>query len=290
MTEDARPDAEVGRELAQARVALGLSIADVALQLKFAGRQIEALEAGRFEALPTGTFARGMVRSYARLLKLDPEPLVERIAPRVKTPDNAAVAASVQRPIPITDSSRYTNLVYAALSIAFLGVIAGVVFEWQRERSRADDMTFVPAAREPEKKSVPAAPPSAGPVASATLTPSPSESASSPAPAVPAAAAVPVPADTSAPASEPSAKLTATAGMHRITLRFERESWVDIRGRGGKLLAQGLNAAGSERTVEGHAPFSVVIGNAPHVRLSYDDKPFDLSPHVKVEVARFTLE
>jgi len=26
------------------------------------------------------------------------------------------------------------------------------------------------------------------------------------------------------------------------------------------------------------------------VRLSYDDRPIDLAPHVKVEVARFTLD
>src|SRR5207344_1477643 len=101
----------------------------VAQQLKFASRQIEALEQGRFGELPTGTFARGMVRSYARLLKLDAEPLVQRIAERVATKDNAAAVASVRRPIPITDPARRTNLIYAALSVTLLVVIAGVVFE-----------------------------------------------------------------------------------------------------------------------------------------------------------------
>ena len=46
----------------------------------------------------------------------------------------------------------------------------------------------------------------------------------------------------------------------------------------------------AERLVEGVAPFELVIGNAHHVRLSYDDRPIDLAPHVKVEVARFTLD
>ena len=68
MTDSADAAAGVGEELAQARAALGMSVADVAQQLKFAARQIEALEQGRFEDLPTGTFARGMVRAYARLL------------------------------------------------------------------------------------------------------------------------------------------------------------------------------------------------------------------------------
>jgi hypothetical protein len=47
--------------------------------------------------------------------------------------------------------------------------------------------------------------------------------------------------------------------------------------------------AGSERVVVGVPPFNVVIGNAQHVKLSYNDQPVDLMPHVKVEVARLTL-
>ena len=147
MTEPGDAGGGVGVELARARAALGLSVADVAQQLKFAARQIEALEQSRFEQLPTGTFARGMVRAYARLLKLDAEPLVERIAARVAVPDNAAAVASARRPIPITDSARRTNLIYAALSLAILGAIGGVVFEWQHERAGAARLSFVAAAQ-----------------------------------------------------------------------------------------------------------------------------------------------
>ncbi|MDX1377181.1 MAG: helix-turn-helix transcriptional regulator, partial [Burkholderiales bacterium] len=56
-----------GAVLAQARVARGLSREAVAQQLKFSPRQIEALEAGRFDALPGIAVVRGMVRGYARL-------------------------------------------------------------------------------------------------------------------------------------------------------------------------------------------------------------------------------
>ena len=49
--------------LARRREELGLKFEDVAQQLKFAPRQIEALEAADFAHLPTGTFARGMLRS-----------------------------------------------------------------------------------------------------------------------------------------------------------------------------------------------------------------------------------
>src|SRR5690606_29886115 len=62
-----------GAALARAREEQGLALADVAQQLKLAPRQIEALEQERFGALPGPTIARGMLRNYARLLKLDPE-------------------------------------------------------------------------------------------------------------------------------------------------------------------------------------------------------------------------
>ena len=256
----------VGEELARARAALGFSIKDVAQQLKFAPRQLEALEQERFEQLPAGTFARGMVRAYARLLKLDAEPLVERIASRVAVPDNAAAVASARRPIPIVDSARRTNLVYAALSLAILGVIAGVVFEWQRERSGAARLSFVSAAQTPAE---------------------PQRVASTLAGTVTLPNTAPLPEDAPAPPPTPSG---AAQGTRRIAMKFERSSWVEIRGRDGKPLISQLNPGGSERIVEGMPPFALVIGNAQHVRLSYDDRPIDLAPHVKVEVARFTLD
>ena len=73
-------------------------------------------------------------------------------------------------------------------------------------------------------------------------------------------------------------------------MKFDQASWVQIRGRDGKTLISQLNPAGSEQAVEGRPPFSLIIGNAQYVRLSYDDQQIDLAPHVKVEVARFTLD
>ena len=268
----------VGEELQRARAALGFTIADVAQQLKFSQRQIDALEQGRYGELPTGTFARGMVRAYARLVRLDPEPLVQRAAASVAVPDNAVAAASVRRPIPITDSARRTNLVYVALSVAMLAVIAGVVIEWQRERSGAARLSFVPAARQaPAPKAPPQIASSAVSVAAVTVAPG---GIASPEPA----------AASTTPEAAPGVPAPAAEGVRRIHLKYARESWVEIRSRGDKLLTSRLNAGGTEQTVEGRPPFAVIIGNAQHVRLTYDDKPVDLAPYVKVEVARFTLD
>jgi cytoskeleton protein RodZ len=271
----------VGAELARAREAAGLAVADVAQQLKFAPRQIEALEQGRYADLPAGTFARGMVRAYARLVKLDPEPLVQGIAAHVAVPDNAAIVAAARRPIPIVDNTRRTNLAYAALSITILAAIGALAFEWQRERARAARLTFVPAAAQaPAPARIPVELPqqTAALAAASVVTPEVTTLAPPEAPALQESER--------APAEKPAA----APGKHRIVMAFERESWVEIRGGNGRILTSELNPGGTERTIEGYGPFTLVIGNAQHVRLSYDDRPVDLAPHVKVEVARFTLQ
>ena len=112
----------IGAELKDAREALGLTVSEVAQQLKFGARQLEALEEERFDALPGGTFVRGMVRNYARLLKLPPEPLVERIAGRFEAPDANHLAARYSQPVPFSDSARRSTFVYLALSLGVLAI------------------------------------------------------------------------------------------------------------------------------------------------------------------------
>jgi cytoskeleton protein RodZ len=259
----------VGGELARAREAQGLSLAAVAQQLKFGARQIEALEQERFDALPGGTFVRGMVRSYARLVRIDPEPLIERIAGRLDAPDASRLADRFSQPVPFSDGSRRSNLAYAALSIAILGAVAAVAYEWREERAAAARLAFVPAA---------------------TATAEPARLA----PALPAQTAaagsvqVQAPAESSAPAAGEQAAPGAAA-TPRIVIRCERESWIEVKDARGRVLLSELNPAGCERVVEGEPPFSLVIGNAQHVRVTYDGQSVDLMPHVKVEVARLSL-
>jgi cytoskeleton protein RodZ len=75
-----------------------------------------------------------------------------------------------------------------------------------------------------------------------------------------------------------------------LKFRFKGESWVEIRDSKGRILLSRLNAPGSEAEVAGKPPFNVVVGNAPEVRLFYNDQEFDLEPHTRVAVARFTVE
>ena len=58
--------------LRDARLARGLSVQEVARQLRLSIRQVTALEEDDYSKLSSGTFLRGFVRNYAKLLQVDP--------------------------------------------------------------------------------------------------------------------------------------------------------------------------------------------------------------------------
>ena len=251
-----------GPALARLRQARDLSIAEVAERLKYSARQIEALEADDYARLPGATFVRGMIRGYAKLLETDSEPLVKELERR-HIPAQASVNLRVQR-IPFPDRNKSATRVYAGLAMLTLVAAGAVLYEW---RYGATTPALHPVAI---TKPAPLA-------AGQEVVSAP------PQPGMPEIAPV-------APGPEPSMRTSNSADAGRLLLEFRKESWVEIKDRGGQTLLSQLNAGGSRVTVEGLRPFTIVIGNAANVRLTYNDAPVDLQPHVKIEVARLTLE
>ncbi len=78
-----------GAQLAKQREALGWTVEQVAEQLKLARRQVIALEAGDYAALPGNAIVRGFIRAYAKVVKLDAAPLVAMIAPDQPEPSES---------------------------------------------------------------------------------------------------------------------------------------------------------------------------------------------------------
>jgi cytoskeleton protein RodZ len=138
---EAAPVLAPGEILRQAREARGESIADLVHTLKLSQQQLEAIESGRFNALPGPTFVRGFVRNYARHLGLDPVPLLASLEggvpeATVLTPvvsnvkgnmPPAAVAAS--RPRGSGPRFNFLPLLLVVLLLAAL-VAAALQFGW----------------------------------------------------------------------------------------------------------------------------------------------------------------
>jgi cytoskeleton protein RodZ len=277
----------VGAELRGAREALGLTVSEVAHQLKLAPRQVEALEAGRFDALPGGTFVRGMLRNYARLVKLAPEPLLEHLAGRFEAPDANRLAARYSQPVPFSDSARRSTFVYLGLSLAMLTLGGGVAYQWYREH-KAPAQLAAATKRTAPKPAAPATPKSEPkrlePVAQAQVTAKVSAATQPPPPPPP-----PAVEKVAAAGATPIVVDKPRGGGNRLVIRCEEEAWIEVKDANDRMLVSSLNPAGTERVVRSRGPLTLVIGNARHVQVIHNDKPLDLAPHIKLSIARFTL-
>ncbi len=310
------PASGVGELLRTTREAHGYTVADVAQVLKLTQRQVDALEAERFDTLPGAAFARGFLRNYAKVLGLDPEPLLESLAQTdgVGSPELAPVC-NAEGTMPAGDGGlRPSAMPIALIALLLLGVVvAGWYFNWFAQPREITDTReaietpVAPAAVTPVPPSLDLAPvvipddapsepsaalnPEAAAPSAAESAPPPLQEAVMPAeaptPSTEATEAVEAPAETPAPESEAPAVVDTTP---RLVFRFSGESWVEVRDASDKIIFSRTNRPGSVQEVQGNPPFKLVVGNAKEVSLEYRGEPVDLETHTKVSVARLTLK
>lgn len=293
----------VGTILREARERLGLSVDEVFNRIKFAPRQIAALEADDFAHLPEITFVRGFVRSYARLLQLDPGPLLAALPHASTESAPGAKIALTEVPFPNVYSARRSNIIW--LAAALVVAIALVLFTLLHDRGSntpnpsAESQVKVETLELPSMEvlpdsavqstlpSVASAVPAQAPVAPAGLPKvrNPLEGKSSVELSAPSLRVDPSAAKV---VQKETVGLSQSAGILRMT--FDDDSWVEVADKDGKILLSQINPRGSEQNLEGKPPFTLVIGRSAAVHLYYKGKQIDLAPHTKVSTARLTLD
>jgi cytoskeleton protein RodZ len=275
-----------GARLRAAREAAGLSLEQVAQQLKLAPRQVRALEEEDFAQLPGRTFARGFVRNYARLLNLDGDDLLRLLPDSTRALEAPALHSTGAMIAELPSAGRgrpgFSRWVIPIVLIAC--IVAAATYEWYRgalappsEPKHAAlplPAAIAPAATTRTELANPFAPAAkveaTAPVAEREPT------------AAPSAAAAPRPTPAPAPAPE-------AAAPAQLQLSYHGPSWTEIRDGDGQVLLSRLVAAGSEQSLRGSAPFDIVIGNANEVTLVYRGTPVDLSRYTRQNVARLRL-
>jgi cytoskeleton protein RodZ len=286
-----------GAQLMAARRAQGLSLGDVARQLKLSVRQIEALERDDYSAFAGPVFVRGFLRNYAKLLQLDPDAVVSAAAFPAAAAASEAVPA-VTAPVQEEAAARGRRIGAGTLVAAavLLVLVVAALYETRQRPSPVAPAPVAPSAQpaaSPEHAESPPGAPADEASAGSSIPAAPPPAAGPVAPAAPAATPATGPGKANPLAPAPAgvaAAAPASAGRAELRLMFDDESWVEIKDKSGIVIFSRLNAAGSERMVEGEPPLTLVIGNAHAVRLSFRSKPVDLGPHTRVDVARVTLE
>ena len=272
-----------GARLAERRASAGLSVTDVAATLRLHPNQVRAIEQEDLARLPALAYVRGFIRSYARVVNLDPEPLLSDLNAKVAPVKELVVDGMATDYSAARAAGRERMFPQWAMGFALLIVLALGFIGWQATLKPA------PAPQAPpEIVGVPAA---ASPMPAASPVPELAPAATSEAPAAPATAAVepvPAPADVAEPTVAPS--VTASGAAPTVLLRFNGASWAEVTDRGGKILLSQLSSAGQEHALDGELPLTVVIGDANFASVEVRGAAFNLQPFTRNNVARFTVK
>jgi cytoskeleton protein RodZ len=304
-TESSKSQQTPGDLLKQAREKLGLAQKDIAAQLNLQTEVIDAVEKNDRDRLPVATFARGYIRSYARLVKMDADMLIglydqystppPEIIPTIKKPTQAS-----SRDKPVRAITYLITFILALLLLAWLQskyIVGRNSGGGTPDTTDSGDKTgqhIVPgpqnqvpgsAVATPANKQMQSSPeslslslPGGG-----TVTPGNaiSEAKSPDQPVI----------DTSLPAAINPAQITENPmkGEGRLKFIVNHDSWIEVYDANKTKMYHGLARAGDEIKFAGTAPFSVLLGYAPGVVVKYNDEPFDPTPYANAGIARFTL-
>ncbi|MBU9188885.1 helix-turn-helix domain-containing protein [Burkholderia gladioli] len=306
--------AAVGARLAQLREAKGWSVADVSSRLKVGAPKLRALEAGDISQMPGATFAAGVVRSYAKMLGVDPEPFAQALrrekgVPEVDLSMPASAGTGLPRgrvSIPLGAPTRGRTWLWGVLAVIVVLIAAamwhssGDSANWLA-RFKSNTGATSPVASEAGQASSVAAQAAAtsdttaiavgGSTVTGGVASDAGASAGGSAPATDdAGASAAAPAQPGSSAD--GASVVAAAGQSVLGITVKQDCWVSVRDKSGKELVSALVKAGETRQVAGDTPLRVTIGNRAGLEsVTFDGKIVDPAKYSagKGNVARFAL-
>ncbi|RKS77420.1 cytoskeletal protein RodZ [Motilibacter peucedani] len=238
----------VGEAIAAARTRAGLSLETVADRTRIRRTVVAAIEKDDFSLCMGDVYARGHIRSIARVVGADPEPLVAQFDAEVAHPaasllpgDGVDLVGGLER--------RSRPLNWSALLVASL-VLVLAYGGWTLLRPGSSD-----GGRPVSQSQLPA---------TATVVATPQASASAPAP--------------SAPHASSSARATPAhrAGVSVSIAASRGPSWVRATSSGGTTLFEGMVAKGRTQQFTDRKQVTIVVGNAGAVVLTVNGK--DVGP------------
>jgi cytoskeleton protein RodZ len=265
-----------GALLRSAREKRGVHIAALAASMKVPQRKLEALEADRYDELPDLTFTRALAQSVCRTLKVDAQPVLDRLPQggpttpklaRVSTGLNAPFHDRPGREEPADWSWLRRPVVWGPLLVLLAALVLAFLPQRWLERFTPSRAAAAAASAPVLVEAVPILVAPVVPAASSVI-----ESAAAPSSA-PEAAAVPLPG----------------AAGGSLSVKANAESWVEVQDANGQLLLSRKLAGGETATLDGALPLRLTIGNAAATLVTFRGKPVDLSLNTRDNVARIQL-
>ena len=295
-----------GRRLRVQRQSRGIEIERIATQLHLRVAAVEALEQDRYQDLPGPVFVAGYLRNYARLVGLDPQPLISAF--RAGHPDPQPEALPVG-PMPRQELGS-SHILVRLISLALLAAAVVTLALWWQNRAEILAVESPPesAAARPllPSESTPMLPaaaaiPGANQAALAAMAappPLPSGTSALPLPPAPPGESLSTSAPVSAPLSAPLSASTPGAeppaappvDPQQVALAFSGNTWINVRDASGTSVLSGDMRPGETRVLGGRPPYSFVIGKAAAATMTVGGKPYEPKARIQGGVARFKLD
>jgi cytoskeletal protein RodZ len=147
---------EIGNSLHEARVRRGIEFNQAEIATKIRVRYLRALEDERFEQLPSQTYVKGFLRTYADYLGLDGQLYVDEFNSRFVAGEDADSRAR-RSPARVESRSRRLETTVVLLAVAVVGIVTLVVISaWQTSGTGAkkQQTTQKNAAKKAKKHAV----------------------------------------------------------------------------------------------------------------------------------------
>lgn len=266
-----------GSILAAARKQQNMTIEQVAQDLNLSVSQIKALELDLTDGLPEPTYVRGYIRGYAKLLKLDPDDVLQNyLNPNWrKNSDLNDIPYGMSN----NDETRFGGMVKIVKILLGLALIVVGLLLWQS--GAFDSFTSLRTVNtEVEQKTD---------VSNDSATINDAVSNTS-------ATAQPQANDPmTGEAENVDIPVVETDSIESITenflvLTFTETSWVDIRDQDDQKLAYKSYTVGETIEIREAGDMTVLIGNDDGVTVSLNGEPFDLTPHQEGAYVKFVVD
>ena len=291
-----------GTRLKEARIAQGLSVKDVSSRLNLKIEIVEALENGLDEKLPVSTYVRGYIRSYAKIVNLDGNELIglyenKPIAPPEIIPDMRTASQASSRDKPVRAVTYLVTFILALLLIAWLQ--GNYVIRTDIDKPETDNQDNANYIQEPQamdetqqsKDTVYYYPGinlddySPANRERNDISEGPGTEASNP----DLLELDKFQDDVQLPDDEINPTTPSTVTGDRLRFILNGESWIEVSDALNKKMYIGMAKAGEEIRLEGTAPFRILLGYSPAVKVVFNGKNFDTAPYSEAGIARFTL-
>lgn len=288
-----------GTLLKAKREALGLTQKQVADRLRLRLSIIQSLEENNFASDQVATFTRGYLRSYAKAVGIKESVILASF-------DDCYPTVVAEQPMQSfskkTKREKHDSRIMT-LTWGIFAIIIGIssLWWWQNqeqenvvvesspsitstsvERLRDEDFTtvpeLVPTVDESQVEAEAVDIPVEINTQAAELIPSPEDDTAE--------------ADLSAsdaPVLDKTPPQDATNPYAPLTLTFSADCWIQVKDAAGKTLSTGIKKSGQTVTLQGEAPFQIILGAPESVSMTFASEPVDLSGYTSGKVARFTL-